>query len=362
MVKHILLPALALGMLVFAVVSVVKALPSPRVTLPPEPPPSTTFDRPVAAAGLVEASSENVAVGTPVPGVVKAVHARPGDRVKAGDPLFSIDDRELRAELEVAGAAVAAAQARLARLEAMPRREEIPSAEARLREGEADLGDATLQLARMEQVHDLRAIREEDLSRRRFAVDAARARRDRAQSDLALLEAGAWSEDLEVARAEIRRAQAEARRVETEIERRIVRASLDGEVLQVKVRAGEYAASAALETPLMLLGAVEPLHVRADVDEADAWRVRPGAPATASVRGNASLRVPLEFVRFEPFVIPKRSLTGSVGERVDTRVLQVIYRLVTGGPPLFAGQQVDVFIEGAEPHADSGAHGKGEVR
>lgn len=341
MVKHLFLPTLALAMLVFAIVSVVKALPSPRITLPPEPPPSTTFGLPVAAAGLVEASSENVAVGTPVPGVVKVVHVRPGDRVKTGDPLFSLEDRELRAELEVAGAVVDAAQARLARLEAMPRREEIPSAEARLREGEADLGDATLQLARMEQVHDLRAIREEDLS---------------------LLEAGAWSEDLEVARAEIRRAQAEARRVETEIERRIVRASLDGEVLQVKVRAGEYAPSAALETPLLLLGAVEPLHVRADVDESDAWRVRPGAPATASVRGNASLRVPLEFVRFEPFVIPKRSLTGSVGERVDTRVLQVIYRLAPGGAPLFAGQQVDIFIEASEPPADSAAHGKGEVR
>jgi len=77
----------------------------------------------------------------------------------------------------------------------------------------------------------------------------------------------------------------------------------------------------------MILGSVTPLHVRVDVDEHDAWRVRGGALAAASPRGNGSIRIPLEFVRFEPYVIPKKSLTGDSTERVDTRVLQVIYRV-----------------------------------
>lgn len=67
--------------------------------------------------------------------------------------------------------------------------------------------------------------------------------------------------------------------------------------------------------------------MRVDIDENDAWRFRPGAPALAYVRGNPDLKTPLRFERFEPYVIPKQSLTGDTTERVDTRVLQVIYSL-----------------------------------
>jgi HlyD family secretion protein len=90
---------------------------------------------------------------------------------------------------------------------------------------------------------------------------------------------------------------------------------------------------------------VEPLHVRVDIDENDAWRVRPEAPAVAFVRGNRALETPVQFVRFEPYVVPKRSLTGETTERVDTRVLQVLYRFHPGDLPVYVGQQMDVFIE-----------------
>ena len=86
-------------------------------------------------------------------------------------------------------------------------------------------------------------------------------------------------------------------------------------------------------------------HIRVDVDEHEAWRVRPEATATAAVRGNTNLKTPLTFVRFEPFVVPKKSLTGDSTERVDTRVLQVIYRVENDALPLFVGQQMDIFIE-----------------
>ena len=89
-----------------------------------------------------------------------------------------------------------------------------------------------------------------------------------------------------------------------------MRAPLAAEVLQVKVRIGEFAPAAATSSPLILLGRSKPLHVRVDVDEHEAWRVREGAPAMGHVRGNAVLKAPLQFVRFEPFVVPKRSLTG----------------------------------------------------
>jgi hypothetical protein len=59
-------------------------------------------------------------------------------------------------------------------------------------------------------------------------------------------------------------------------------------------------------------------------------------------------------VRFEPYVVPKRSLTGDSTERVDTRVLQIIYALDPAALPVFVGQLMDVFIEAA-PSAGQGA-------
>ncbi len=108
---------------------------------------------------------------------------------------------------------------------------------------------------------------------------------------------------------------------------------------------GEYAPAGVLSQPLILMGSVSPLHVRIDVDENDAWRVRPGANAVGFLRGNKDIHTALEFVRYEPFVVPKKSLTGESTERVDTRVFQVLYRFDPDGLPIFVGQQMDVYID-----------------
>jgi hypothetical protein len=99
------------------------------------------------------------------------------------------------------------------------------------------------------------------------------------------------------------------------------------------------------QTPLMALGDVDTLHVRVDVDENDAWRLYDGAGATAYVRGNQNLSAAIRFVNVEPYVVPKRSLTGESTERVDTRVLQVLYSFPRSVLPVYLGQQMDVFID-----------------
>jgi hypothetical protein len=63
------------------------------------------------------------------------------------------------------------------------------------------------------------------------------------------------------------------------------------------------------------------------------------------LKGRTDYRIPLSFVRIEPYVVPKKALTGENTERVDTRVLQIIYRFDPPGFPVYAGQQVDVFIQ-----------------
>ncbi len=114
--------------------------------------------------------------------------------------------------------------------------------------------------------------------------------------------------------------------------------------MQVKVRAGEFAPAAVLTNALMVLGVTDPLHVRVEIDESEIPRFHQGTAAYAAVRGRADQQVPLNFVRAEPLVVPKRSLSGGVSERVDTRVLELIYSVSPRELEATVGQQVDVFI------------------
>jgi len=310
--KRLILPFIGILAALWATFSVARTQPRRQRTEPPAPPPVSDFPNTVAAVGLVEASTENISVGSPLDGVVARVFVTAGHLVNAGDPLFELDARHLRADLAVRQQAVAVARARAA------------VAEARLQ-------DLRRQLEFAEQVKDRRAISAEEVTRRRSAVETAAA-------------------ELDEARAQLSAAESQAHAAQVEIERSTVRAPIDAEVLQVKLRVGEFAPAAPTSAPLILLGRSKPLHVRVDVDEHEGWRVRPGAEATGHLRGNADLRTPLRFVRFEPFVIPKRSLTGDSTERVDTRVLQVIYRVERDDLPLFVGQQLDVFIDAQKEH------------
>jgi HlyD family secretion protein len=313
--KRFLFPAIGTLAALWATFSIARTAPYRERTDPPAAPPAAVFPERVAATGLVEASTENISIGTPLSGIVTRVFVTAGQRVSKGQPLFELDTRHLVADLEVRQRSLATAQARV----------DVVAARA---------DDLARQLAFVEQVTDRRAVSAEEVSRRRSAVATAAA-------------------ELAQAKAEVGAADSQIRAVRTEIERSTVRAPIAAEVLQVRLRAGEFAPAGPTSSPLVLLGRLKPLHVRVDVDEAEGWRVQPGATAVGHVRGNAGIATPLAFVRFEPFVVPKRSLTGDSTERVDTRVLQVIYRVERDGVPLFVGQQLDVFID-ARPGGRSG--------
>jgi HlyD family secretion protein len=347
-VRSIIIPTLAVAGVCLAAYTVMKQnkpiVPAQPVAQPASPP---YADR-VAGAGLVEASTQNIAIGTQISGVVSKVHVKAGDRVKAGDPLFTIDERQQSAELAVREAALRSAQQSLAKLKALPRVEDVPPAEARVVEMKAMVDDMKEQLRIMEAIEDPRAVSKDDLSKRRFAVPTMEARLTEAEANLQLLKAGAWAPDLAIAQAAIDAAAAQVQQVKTELERLTVRAPVSGTVLQCNVRPGEFAQAGALSTPLILFGNCDVLHIRVDIDENDAWRLRTtdgGAAATAYVRGNSDISTPLTFVRVEPYVVPKKSLTGESTERVDTRVLQVLYAFDPNGLPVYVGQQMDVYID-----------------
>jgi multidrug resistance efflux pump len=345
-----LLPLLAASMLALALYHVVSAAQKPPAPAPAVEPPRSVFGRTVGGSGIVEAWTENISVGTPLPGVVLEVYVpveKVGQTVKKGDPLFLVDNRQLLATLKSNEANLRAARAQLEKLEAQPRPEEVPPSEAKVNVAEANVA---LQKDLAERAGRLGsgAMTEEDISQRMLSLGVARRQLAQARAEDALLKAGAWRPDKDIARANVEMAEAQVQQTKTDLDRALVRAPRDGVVLQVNVREGEYVGTPPGQA-LMMLGAInEKFHVRVDINEHDIPRFRPGAPARASLRGDPRQDFPLTFVRVEPYVLPKKSLTGDNTERVDTRVLQVIYAVEARYRPLYVGQQVDVFIE-AEP-------------
>jgi hypothetical protein len=107
----------------------------------------------------------------------------------------------------------------------------------------------------------------------------------------------------------------------------------------------KFAPTGVVQMPLILFRTVEPVYVRVNVDGNEAWRVGAKTAAIGYLRGNKEISTPLQFVRFEPYVLPKTSLTGDSTERADTRVLQVVYSFRRGNLPMHVGQQMDVYID-----------------
>lgn len=299
------LRALVAVAIVGALMAVVAVWHGSRTVVPPPSAlasPRAPFASYVAGIGITENSRGNVAIGTPVAGVVRAIDVRVGDRVVAGQALFRIDDRDLLARLHVADADVAQAQAAL----------EKPS-------------------HRLDYLERLQKLDPGAISRE-MLTDAR--------------------DDAETARTALASAKAVVAQLQVDDERLTVRAPAAARVLQVNVRVGEFADSGASQRPLMLLGDDARVYLRVDVDENDAWRVRPQAPARAFVRGDPNVSIPLRFEYIEPFLVPKASLTGQPTERSDVRVLQVVYSFERDHRPVYLGQQMDAYIQAAAVGAD----------
>ena len=344
------LPILGLSLGALGFYHVQQSSQSAPLTLPPDNPPQVPFERAVAGAGLVEAQSENISIGAALPGLVLEVYvpsSSVGKQVKAGTPLFRIDDRHLKAQLAIAEAEQGSAKARLARLEQLPRPEELPASLAKVKAAAARAARLRGEYERGKRLRESVTISPEEQMNRQLGYEEAAQEQARAQGDYDLLKAGAWKADLAVARAALKEADAKIEQLKVEIGRAVVVAPVDGVVLQVNVRPGERISELDAR-PLMVLGDTRTLHVRVDVDDRDIQRYQRGANALAYPRGETNHGLRLRFVRVEPLVVPKKALTGENTERVDTRVLQVIYAIDQPDQPVYVGQQLDVFIDGKQ--------------
>src|SRR5229473_2991662 len=113
MIRKYFLPVLAIIGVGVAVFMVMKGNRTPPVAQPVVQSAKAPFASYIFGPGIVEASTENIAIGTPVSGIVTAVYVKWGDRVKSGAPLFKVDTRDLQAKLIPAAAKVKEVEAQL---------------------------------------------------------------------------------------------------------------------------------------------------------------------------------------------------------------------------------------------------------
>jgi HlyD family secretion protein len=265
---------------------------------PPAPP---AYSEPAAApysnwisgAGTVEPFGDASGVTSPVNGVVEELYVVEGATVKKGSPLLKIEAKDFEAEKVVREAGVQTAL--------------------------AELAEAERSLRYYRSVKDKRAISSDTVAERAAQVAVAKAR--------------------------VLQSEALVNQSKVEIERRIVRSPIAGEVLRIQVELGEFAGTQTAQQSLLMIGDTTKLQVRVQIDETEAWRVAEGAKASAVLRGSEKEITSITFIRIEPLVVPKQALVGDSNERVDTRVLEVIYSLEKDALPVRPGQLVDVFVE-----------------
>ncbi len=344
---NVVLPFIAVGMLAFAVYHLVYAQEVRPQLLPPSQPPQSDFRDGVVGVGVVEPHGEAISVGAPVSGVLLEVYHDSSDVGKViaeGEKLARVDDRQLRNQLLVHKANLASAEASLAKLRAMPRVEELPVSEAKVKAAQSAVDLARDRYDRAKGLEERKAMSAEEVSDRRFALETAIHEHRQAQAEDEMLRAGAWAPDVAIAEAQIAVMKSNIESIEREIERCVVSAPRDATILQVNVRKGEFISGTSSEA-MFVVGDLTHWRLRVDIDERLIPRFSEEAKAYAMLRGDSGVKIPLKFVRLEPMVVPKKSLSGAATERVDTRVMQVIYEIESAPKNVRVGQQLDVFID-----------------
>jgi HlyD family secretion protein len=327
---------------------------SPDAAVKPEAskpaPPKTAWA--ASAPGRVEPQGGELRITAQVPGRIADVLVGVNDKVAAGDLMVRLADEDLIARVHAARAEAAARK--------RDRDNETVGKMAQdRRTAEDGLGNAerTLALAREELDRVLLARRagqggnDADVTKARDTVKQASDRVEQARSDLrkALTADTSAQTRLE---AGLAAARAELSLAEAAVERTRIRAPSAGTVLQVGARVGETAAPSP-ENPLVVMGDVSSLRVRAEFEERDIGKIKVGQAAV--IRSDAFPGRDFEGKVSSLAQALGPSKLGQRGPRrpTDVDVLEVLIDL-GGRPPLLPGMRVDVFLKsdaGGQPAA-----------
>jgi ABC exporter DevB family membrane fusion protein len=296
----------------------------------------------VAAAGRVEPVSEEMRLGFDIPGKIKEVFVEEGDSVRKGQPLARLVDDDIQARLVQAQDNAAAYKAALDKTVAGARPMERSEAAEALREAESVLDNARRENERRAKLVGSGAVSREEADRatRDFLVALQEA--NRARERFHLVDDPAREEDVRRAEAEYAQAQAQFEEAKAYADKALVRSPIDGVVLRKHRREGEMV-SIYFDTPVVTVGDVSTLRVRADVDEKDVDKVKVGQKAYAVADAYGDKRFWGRVIRIARMLGRKNIHTDDPAERLDTKVLETLIEFEPG-TSIPIGMRMDVFI------------------
>ncbi|HEV2576296.1 MAG TPA: biotin/lipoyl-binding protein [Acidobacteriaceae bacterium] len=347
-----------IGILLGCAAAVVFAIQKPAQP-PLFNPASNPYAAGIYAEGIVESeqtSGSNISVYPEVPGTVSKIFVNEGQKVHAGQPLLLIDDSVQRATTEQQESQAQAAHALLEELHAQPRKENLEIAVAQVEAAKASLKTTSDELAKQQSAYkeDLRAVSKDALDAAINAELVAKANLNVAQRQYELTKAGAWSYDIRNQERQYEALHRSALSSSALLAKYTLHAPTDATVLTLNTAPGSYISPQGAydiyteaSLPVLVLGPQQNrLHVRCYIDEILLSRL----PAPENIKAQMTIRgtdtkIPLRFERIQPFVSPKIELSDQRQERVDVRVLPVIFSFAKPQRVnLYPGELVDVYL------------------
>lgn len=303
--RNILATLGILGLLLAIIVSFSKGkladIPANQISLPA----SSPFKHSIAGIGFVEANSRNIDVGSFTSGIVQKIYVKEGDVVEAKAPLFELDTRSARLQVVID------------ELEIKTHEHCVEAAKATYNSAE-DLYNRDKQLKDGVKSRSLIKKVEFDYQKALADLNAQKRKLEQARNKHALSLIA--------------------------LDKLIVKAPVAGLILKTYIKEGEYIHENT-QSEIITMGNHKPLYLRAQIDENDVSRYKHGAKAVGFIRSNSSISYPLTCVRFEPYAVPKNKLSGDSKEKVDTRIVEIVYKIENTKDDVIIGQQMDVFIE-----------------
>ncbi len=299
----------------------------------------------VGGNGVVEPAQRETKVAAQVSALIAQVLVKEGDRVKAGDLLVQLNNAVELAALEAAEADLTAEKANLARTLRGLRVEDKDAVQADSQAAKARAELSASIAARTEQLAKTGAATVDELDRAKRQAQTDGATYQATQARFRAAEAGSRIEDIAFQRARVQAADARVVQAKANLERLAVRAPIDGEILQVKVRVGELYSFSGAEA-LLIMGDTSKLRVRMDVDERDVARVSVGATAYVTADAFGNRRFTGKVVEIGRRFGRKNIRTDDPVEKNDTKILEVVIEL-DNNELLLTGQRVTSFITAA---------------
>jgi HlyD family secretion protein len=271
----------------------------------------------IKVSGNIETTEVNV--GFKVSGRIVSLSIQEGDWVEKGKVLAKLDDEDLRNRFELAKATLNSAQAKLSKLLAGSRPEELGEAEAVLFQAKSDLENKQAHYERMKPLFGRGVIPKETLDNAEAGYKIARANFQKATENYNLVKEGPRKEDIEDARAQVEQARASLKLTETQLGYTVLHSPLTGVVLVKSSEMGEVVNPG---TSILTLADLGNVWLKAYIPETDLGKVKWGQEVvvTTDLRPRKEYKGKISFISSQAEFTPKSIQTEK--ERVT-----LVYRI-----------------------------------